>query len=123
MLLLLSCRTIKDALYDSQVFECFQVTLSRCKKSARATAVGGGGGGGGGGVTRENKSAIEEFEQLMSQIHAQSEGIIIEEEGSDNNSTAAAAAVSFHRDLADDSDDDGDDNDYEGNEMIQALLR
>jgi hypothetical protein len=58
---------------------------------------------------QENKSAVEEFELLMTQIHAQSQGII--EEGSsvgvDFSSHDPAAAI----------DHDGDD-DYEGNEIL-----
>jgi len=74
---------IKDALYDNQVFECFQTALGRCKKSARAV-----GPSGGGVLQQENhKSVIEEFEQLMSQIHAQSHGMIEQSE---------SAALSFH---------------------------
>lgn len=55
-------RCIKDALYDSEVFDAFKLTVSRAKKGvgrgAAAAAVS----------TTEAKSAVEEFEAFMQSV-------------------------------------------------------
>ena len=56
-------RNIKDALYDSEVYECFRTTLTRAKKVVRT-----------GGAATETKSTIEEFEVLMESIHSAANG-------------------------------------------------
>lgn len=60
---------------------------------------------------QENKSAVEEFELLMTQIHAQSQGIV--EEGSSVGLDLSS------RDLANAVDGDDGDDGYEGNEILQ----
>ena len=63
-------RTIKDALYDNEVYECFRTTLARAKKVVR------------GAGAAETKTAMDEFEQLMDRIHSQANGEEVEgEEG------------------------------------------
>lgn len=60
-------KNIKDALYDTEIFESFKKTVSKVKKGTR----GQFGGGEGEGVV---KSSLEEFELLLEGIRCSANG-------------------------------------------------
>lgn len=56
-------RAIKDALYDSEIFEAFRATLSRAKRGVSR-----------GAAAAETKSAAEEFELFMESVRSSANG-------------------------------------------------
>jgi condensin complex subunit 1 len=69
-------KNIKDALYDSEIFDAFKKTVSKVKKSTRG--FGGAGAAAsaseGGSSTTVTKSSLEEFEGLLEGIRSNANG-------------------------------------------------
>lgn len=89
-------RQLKDALYDSEVFEHISTTVNKVKKVVRAA--------GSGGSASDTRSAIEEAESMLNTIKNKVEGREETHEGTGGD----AVDEDLRRESMDSSADDHD---------------